>query len=226
LVTVSEYTRSKVLRCFGIPTERVTVIPNSLPDNWYVRKPRPIAERGSYILSVTGEAPSKNLPALLRAFALVCESLKGHEAMPQLLIIGISPSQHSHFQKMASRIGVIGAVNFTSYIPEAELQRLYREATLFVMPSLYEGFGIPVLEAMASGTAVASSNATSLPEVVGNAGWLFDPRDVEDMAHTLCTAWKSPSGRYEYALRGLEQAQRFRRSTIARQIADFWEDKK
>jgi glycosyltransferase involved in cell wall biosynthesis len=222
LVTVSEYTRGQINRRFSIPRDNISVIPNSLPDDWFVHTPLPNDERIPYLLAVAGEAPSKNLPALIRAFSAFRSACPANRPQPSLRVVGIKAALHPHFQRIATRCGVGGWVHFESFLDEATLRRLYREATLFVMPSLYEGFGIPVLEAMASGTPVVCSNTTSLPEVVGDSGWLFDPRSTSDMAAVLSAAWSDDKGRRENAQRGQDQALKYKQSEIGSQINSFW----
>lgn len=222
LVTVSEYTRDQISKCFSIPKQNIHVIPSSLEDGWYVDAPLPWTQRQPYLLAVAGEAPSKNLPSLIRAFAAFRRSADKAAAESQLRIVGIKPVHQPHFQRIADAAGVGPWTVFESFVDEPTLQRLYREAWLFVMPSLYEGFGLPLVESMASGTPVVCSNTTSLPEVVGDAAWLFDPRDVDDMAAQLQAAWVDQRGRSERAKRGLARAQQYRRSVVAKAIAAFW----
>lgn len=219
LVTVSEFTRNQLVERFSIPGQRVHVIPNSLDDAWYVESPLAAALRKPYVLAVAGEAPSKNLAALIRAFSAF-RRIAGRSAEDcTLRVVGVKPGYQRHFLRVAD---VAACVAFEPFLDERALRQLYREATLFVMPSLYEGFGIPLLEAMASGTPVVCSNTTSLPEVIGDAGWLFDPRDIEDMAARLHSAWTDQQGKVEHAARGLVRAQRYRRSVVAQDIAAFW----
>jgi glycosyltransferase involved in cell wall biosynthesis len=207
LVAVSECTRDQLSLCFSIPRQNIHVIPNSLDEGWYVDAPLPWTQRQPYFLVVAGEAPSKNLPSLIRAFAAFRRAARKAAAESRLRIVGIKPAHQPHFQRIAD---------------EPTLQRLYREAWLFVMPSLYEGFGIPLLEAMASGTPVVCSSTTSLPEVVGDAAWLFNPRDVDDMAAQLQAAWVDQRGREERAKLGLVRARRYSRPVVAKMTADFW----
>ena len=222
LVTVSEYTRDQLSQRFSIPRQNIHVIPNSLDEGWYVDAPLPWTQRQPYMLAVAGEAPSKNLASLIRAFAAFRRAAGKAVADSRLRIVGIKPAHQPHFQRIADDAGVGSWTVFESFIDEPTLQRLYREAWLFVMPSLYEGFGIPLLEAMASGTPVVCSNTTSLPEVVGDAAWLFNPRDVDDMATQLHSAWVDQRGRGELAKRGLARAMRYSRTAVAETIAAFW----
>jgi len=222
LVTVSEFTRNQLVEKFSISGQRVHVIPNSLDDAWYAESPLAAASRKPYVLTVAGEAPSKNLSALIRAFSLFRRMGGKSVADCTLRVAGVKPSYQHHFRRVADVAGVAACVVFEPFLDEEALRQIYREARLFVMPSLYEGFGIPLLEAMASGTPVVCSNTTSLPEVIGDAGWLFDPRDIEDMAATLHSAWTDQQGKSERAALGLARAQRYRRSAVAQDIAAFW----
>lgn len=220
LATVSEYTRNELADRFGIDHSRIHVVPNSLDAAWYALEPLHDAERGRYILTVTGEAPSKNLSALLKAFALMQAEGVGKEMV--LRVVGIKPAFHGSYLAEVVGLGLSKKVVFESYVSEPELRRMYREAWAFVLPSLYEGFGIPLLEAMASGTPVVCSNTTSLPEVVGDAAWMFDPRNCEDMAAALGEAVSSAAERPRRASAGLARAEMFRREVVSRDIEKFW----
>lgn len=222
LLTVSHYTQQKMVELFDIPHRDIEVIPNSLDSDWYVDAPLPRQQRKPYLLAVAGEAPSKNLPRLIQAFANFRALLGLDGRIVTLRIVGIKQQHHAHFQRIANEYGVQEAVNFESFLDAPALRALYREAWLFTMPSLYEGFGIPVLEAMASGTPVACSNTTSLPEVVGGAGWMFDPSSTEDMATTLRAAWLDDTELDTRARLGMAQAARYSRSVVADQIVSFW----
>jgi len=222
LVTCSEYTRDQISMRFSIRKESIRVIPNSLDDAWYVDPPLPLEARQPYVLAVTGEAPNKNLTALIRAFAKFRAKLGTSATNVYLRIVGIKQSHQNYFIRLAEKVGVNGCIRFEPFVDEFSLKRLYREAWLFTMPSLYEGFGIPVLEAMASGTPVACSNSTSLPEVVHDAGWLFDPRSDDDIAEKMSEAWSDAGGRSEKIRLGLKRADVYRRTVVGKSIADFW----
>lgn len=222
LLTVSEYTKSQISERFSIAKECIRVIPNSLDERWYVDAPLPLNQRQPCLLTVAGEAPSKNLSSLIRAFAAFRQAAGKAADECTLRVVGIKPAYQRHFRHIAAAAGVASWVAFEPFLDEPALRHLYREAWLFVMPSLYEGFGIPLLEAMASGTPVVCSNTTSLPEVVGDAGWMFDPRDVDDMASTLHSAWMDERGRCERADLGLIRARVYSRAAVAETIADFW----
>lgn len=222
LVTVSEYSRRQICELFRVDEDAVQVIPNSLGPDWYGHEPVPRSARKRYLFAVGGEAPSKNMPRLIQAFARLRQMLGPHAADVTLRVAGIKPAQHDHFRRLAARSGVSEQVVFESFVGEEALRKLYREAWLFTMPSLYEGFGIPLLEAMASGTPVVCSNTSSLPEVACGAGWMFDPRQVENMAETLCEAWLDDAALAAHASKGLQRAASFSREAVAETIAAFW----
>lgn len=222
LIAVSEYTGNQLSQRFSIPKGEIHIIPNSLGDSWYAETPLSLNTRRPYLLVVAGEAPSKNLATLIRAFAKFRVQLGSQANGVHLRIVGIKPSHQAHFKRVAEDVAICAFTQFEPFLDEFELRRLYREAWLFAMPSLFEGFGIPVLEAMASGTPVACSNTTSLPEVVGDAGWLFDPRNMDDMVRQLYAAWTDHKGRFERVQLGLIRAQRYHRATVAKLITQFW----
>lgn len=222
LITVSEFSRNEICARFELPRDRVRVIPNSLSDEWFVDAPLPAAQRSNYLLTVSGEAPHKNLSTLLRAFARVRSAMPEDPYALCLRIVGVKASQQAVFQSLAARLNIASSVVFEPFLEEQALRELYRRARLFVFPSLIEGFGIPVLEAMASGTPVACSNTSSLPEVVDGTGWLFDPSNVEHMSSTLQLALADESKLQAAALAGLKRSQRYRRSAVANEIKEFW----
>lgn len=222
LITVSEYTRNQLSEKFSISKDAISIIPNSLGEDWYLNEPLSLECRSPYLLTVTGEAPSKNLGALIRSFSKFRDHLGPQAKDTSLRVVGISPSYQPHFKMLAVSMGIGDYVNFEPFLDESELRNLYRKAWLFVMPSLYEGFGIPLLEAMASGTPVACSNTTSLPEVVGDAGWLFNPHDLNDIAEKLFYAWTDANSRSERCFLGLARAQQYRISNVRPLIHNFW----
>jgi glycosyltransferase involved in cell wall biosynthesis len=220
LITVSEYTREALCEYFCMDPQRIHVIPNSVGNAWFVSHPLDDSLRKPYLLSVTGEAPSKNLSALLKAFAEMRANGFGREL--SLRIVGIKPAFHSGYLEEAEQLRLVGAVRLESFISEDELRRMYREAWAFVLPSLFEGFGIPLIEAMASGTPVVCSDTTSLPEVVGDAAILFNPRYIDDMAAKLARIVADRTVRAIGIQKGLKRAEMFRQEAIMQKITDFW----
>jgi glycosyltransferase involved in cell wall biosynthesis len=151
--------------------------------------------------------PHKNLSRLLQAYRLLREEM-GVET-PLLVIAGAWDERYPEVKQQAAATELADSVRFLGPVPEADLPSLYAAATLFVFPSLYEGFGLPVLEAMACGTAVACSRSSSLPEVGGRTAFYFDPRDVAEMAAVIARPLRDKRLRAEREQQGLDQAARF-----------------
>ena len=183
IVTVSEYTRKKLINSYHIPSENITVLPNTIDKEWFDSEKIELKNRKKYVLCVAGEAPSKNLTRAIEAFSLF--SKDNHEQKVTLKIAGVAPQYHKKFYKLASAFGVSESVELLERKSNDELKKLYLECRVFFFPSLFEGFGIPLLEAMASGAPVVCSNRTAVPEVAGEAGLLVDPLSISDMAEAL-----------------------------------------
>ena len=221
LVTVSHFTARELVSQFGIRQERIRVIHNSISEVWFNEQSIVVpAER--YVLMVAGEAPSKNLARAIRAFAQ-CRDLEKDLGL-RLKVVGVKSAFHHVFQNVAQECGAAGQIDFLGYIPDSELRSLYRNAALFVMPSLSEGFGIPVLEAMASGVPVAASGRTSLPEIGGDAALYFDPELIEQMANIMHEILSTPSLRDRMSESGRAQARKFHPSRIRLDIDAFWSE--
>jgi glycosyltransferase involved in cell wall biosynthesis len=220
VITVSEYTAAQLRSRFSLDPRRIRVIPISLSDEWF--SARSVSNtHDRYVFAVTGEAPSKNLGRAIAAFAQ-CRRISGVNL--RMKVAGVKPKFHPKFQEEARRHGVAEYVDFLSYIPESELRGFYQNAEFFMMPSLSEGFGIPVLEAMATGLPVVVSSASSLPEVAGDAGKYFDPLSVDDMASALWEVVCNAELRKEMSARSVLRAQKFHQDVIGRIIEDFWSE--
>lgn len=221
IVTVSEYTKSELIKRFSIPPHNIRVIPNSIGQDWF-NNDYPAQTREKDIFLVSGEAPSKNLDRALRAFALFRSTWNGPAYA--LRVAGVKPASHARFRALAECLGISQSVELLSYITDAELKSHYRRAELFLMPSLMEGFGIPVLEAMACGTPVAASDATSLPEVGGIAARYFDPADVNQMAQTITRILADPHERRAMSQDGYAHSRKFHPDAVRPLVNQFWGD--
>ncbi len=221
IIAVSDHTARCIRERFAVPPERIRVIPNTLSTDWY-QADGPTPERKPYVLCVSGEAPHKNLTAGLQAFARCSrpERIECHD----LKVVGVSERFHAHYQEVARHLGIGEQVEFLPQTSDTNLMRLYREASVFFLPSLAEGFGIPALEAMASGTPVVVSQTTSLPEVCGTAALYCDPHSVQDMAAALGSALSDRILRQEMSRLGLEQALKYHPAIVAGPIQAFWRD--
>lgn len=223
ILTVSEFSKREISHRFGTSPDRITTIPCSIPDSWYVAAPIPLGARENYILCVGGEAASKNLVRAIYAYALALELGRAGACSPDLWIAGVSPVAQPSLDKIVSRAGVTGRVRFLPYLPLPELQAIYRAARLVFVPSLLEGFGIPLLEAMASGTPVVCSNSTSLPEVGGSAPFYVNPLDAKNIAQALVDALGNPQLQTVAIEAGIIQAAKFR-GTARRAFIRFWSE--
>lgn len=223
ILTVSEFSKGEIVRRLGLDAERITVIPCSIPDSWYVTAPITLNARENYIFCVGGEAASKNLPRAIEAYAMALAAARNAAAFPALRIAGVSTAAQPRLAEVAQQHGVGWRVHFLPYLPLAELQAIYRTARLVFVPSLQEGFGIPLLEAMASGTPAVSSNATSLPEVGGTAPLYVDPLDASAMMRGLQEILSSPELQQASVEAGLRQAASFR-GLARRAYARFWRE--
>ncbi|MDR0241789.1 MAG: glycosyltransferase family 4 protein [Burkholderia sp.] len=218
VLTISRFTQRELVEKLGLRQDDVQVIPCSIPDDWFA-PPVSQADRLPYLFTVAGEAPSKNVDRLLQAFALARPAL-GEDA--RLRIAGIKSDHHAYFLQRAEALGLSGFVELLGYVSREELRRQYRQARAFIFASLFEGFGIPLLEAMASGTPLACSNTTSMPEIVGECGLQFDPCSVEDMAEQIRRIW-TDDARFEVAVSdGMDRARTFSESAVGPAIQDFW----
>jgi glycosyltransferase involved in cell wall biosynthesis len=172
--------------------------------------------KSEFLLSVGNLQPRKNLCRLIKAFSLI----RGDIDQMQLVIVGGAKWHVSEIYDLVSRLGLEKNVVFTSYVSDKDLVALYNLARVFVYPSLYEGFGLPILEAMACGTPVICSNTSSMPEVAGDAAVLIDPHNVEQIAETLLFVLLDPKLKQDLRERGLERATGFSWRRTAQQTLE------
>ena len=220
VLTVSYYSKQQIVQHF--PSAHVQVIPCTIARSWFVGKHvRRFAERENCILAVTGDVPHKNPKRALEGYAaFVAQS--DRSAVPHLRVVGMSGSVQK-FRRWAEMLQVSDLVHIEPYLTEDQLQDLYRRSRAVLFPSLMEGFGIPVLEAMASGTPVITSNTTSLPEVGGLAANYFDPTDVAGIATALKQVLDHPDRQQNMIELGLTQANKFHPESVRLQIQAFWD---
>lgn len=176
-----------------------------------------------FILSVGTLQPRKNYPALIEAFARLCRGEEGWIDDPPLLVIaGGEGWLYEEIYATVERLGVGDRVRFLGFVPDEDLPALYNAAEVLAMPSLYEGFGLPVLEALACGTPVVTSDVSSLPEVAGDAALLVPPDDVEGLSQALDRTLTDDELRATLRERGLSQAQRFTWQRTAETALDVY----
>jgi glycosyltransferase involved in cell wall biosynthesis len=213
IVTVSQYSRKSIQETFHVSEDRIRVIYNGLPHRMgpsenSVDRSRLIAlkVRKPYVLFVGILKPHKNVQGLLRAFSLVPVDKR---RPVQLVIVGRKDSFYPSLLKLTRELSLGEQVVFTGRVAAEDLRALYADATLLVLPSLNEGFGYPVLEAMAFGVPVVVSNTSSLPEVAGLAGVLVDPREDQSIADAIEKLLSDDGLRKTLSERCREQAQLF-----------------
>jgi len=212
VLTVSETTRRDLVERYGVPAERVVVTHNGVDPRFRPDGAR--VDRDAFLLFVGALHPRKGLLTALEAMARLPE-------VPPLVVVGPPKHGASAVEAAVSRLGLEGRVELTGHVGHDELAALYRSAEAFVFPSLFEGFGLPVVEAMASGTPVVTTTAGSLPEVAGDAAVLVPPGDPEALAAGIETALRDgPSLRTA----GLANAARFRWADLAARTADVYRE--
>jgi len=218
-------TRTDLIELLGTPASRIDVALLGLPT---IRREEGLPEAETrarldlgereIVLSLSAKRPHKNLLALISALALISS-----ERRPLLVIPGYSTWHEAELRARAAELGIAADVRFPDWLSGPELQGLWALARAFVFPSLYEGFGLPVLEAMARGVPVACSNASSLPEVAGDAALLFDPHDERALAAAIETLLsQDDDARARTAARGIARAQQFTWERTARATLDSY----
>ena len=196
IFAVSNFTKVEVEKLFGIPAGRIEVVYNAIDERFLhghatVAERQLIAERYQvtypFLLYAGRISPHKNVVRMIEAFSALKTELEKDHAFPdlKLIIIGDDVSGNPDLRRTVVRSGVQNDVRFLGFVPIEVLRTFYDQAKIFVFPSLYEGFGLPPLEAMAHGTPVVTSNVSSLPEVVGNAAVLVHPENVFEIMRAL-----------------------------------------
>jgi glycosyltransferase involved in cell wall biosynthesis len=224
VIVDSHSTQRDLVELLGTPTERIDVVPLGIGA---VKRCEPLPERElrerlelgerRIALSLSAKRPHKNLIALIGALALIPA-----ERRPLLVLPGYATAHEADLRAHARAQGVERDVRFLGWLSGEELEGLWQVADAFVYPSLYEGFGLPVLEAMARGVAVACSNASSLPEVAGEAALLFDPGDGGAIAAALERLLSDRAEAERLRAQGLERARQFSWSRTAELTLDSY----
>jgi glycosyltransferase involved in cell wall biosynthesis len=227
ILTVSRNSKRDLGRCLGVPIERITVIPLAAGKQFQPlteSEVQPVLERLGinfpYILFVGSLEPRKNILRLLEAYDQILDwSSRWH-----LVVVGARNIWKSEpLGKFVEERNLQSLVHCPGYIPDDELPALYNGADLFVFPSLYEGFGLPVLESMACGTPVVTSNTSSLPEVAGDAALLVDSYNVEEIAGAMQLILSDAEFTSDLRSRGLERAKKFTWEKTASQTIAVYE---
>jgi len=220
IFAVSNFTKRDVGRFFNVKPEKIEVVYNALDEN-FLRGHSTAAEqaiiRGRYqvdspfLLYAGRISPHKNVARIIEAFSALKGELAKEGTYPdlKLIVIGDEVSKNPDIRRAVIRSGVQHDVRFLGYVSIDVLRVFFDMAKVFVFPSLYEGFGLPPLEAMAHGTPVVASNTSALPEVVGNAALMVNPENVFEISRALLRVLTDQSLRERMKAAGIEQAHRF-----------------
>ena len=233
IFAVSNFTRNEIEKLFEIPSDRVEVVYNAI-DERFLHGHASAADRDliarryqvtyPFLLYAGRISAHKNVVRMIEAFSALKTELERDQAYPdlKLIIIGDDLSGNPDLRRTVVRSGVQHDVRFLGFVPIEVLRIFYDEAKIFVFPSLYEGFGLPPLEAMVHGTPVVTSNVSSLPEVVGNAAVLVNPENVFEIMRALRRVLMDRALRDRMKERGYQQAARFSWETSVRRILEVY----
>jgi glycosyltransferase involved in cell wall biosynthesis len=227
VLTVSESSKRDIQRFVDIPSSKVDVIYNSYDPRFGVEPAEETVDRvreryqlqSEFVLYAGNVKPHKNLERLIEAFHIV--RARGLDHL-KLVMIGDDISKYTALRRAVHQHQLHNYVRFLGYVPEETLAVMYRLAGVFVFPSLYEGFGLPPLEAMASGTPVVTSNVSSLPEVAGDAAVLVDPYSAEAIADGMYRVLTDNNLRSDLRRRGPERARQFSWESSVRRVREIY----
>jgi len=235
IFAVSNFTKIEVEKLFGIPAGRIEVVYNAIDERFLhghasAADRQLIAERYQvtypFLLYAGRISPHKNVVRMIEAFSALKTELEKDQAYPdlKLIIIGDDVSGNPDLRRTVIRSGVQHDVRFLGFVPIEVLRTFYDQAKVFVFPSLYEGFGLPPLEAMAHGTPVVTSNVSSLPEVVGNAAVLVHPENVFEIMRALYRVLMDQPLREKMKERSYRQVTKFSWEKSVRRIMDVYQE--
>jgi glycosyltransferase involved in cell wall biosynthesis len=230
IIAVSRATRDDLAQVLAVPDERVVVIHEAVGPE-FAAPPEPghvaavlrrYAIRPPYCLFVGNLEPRKNLPRLIEAFASI-RARRAGGPRPQLVVAGTRGWLYGSIFRAVEAHGLAADVVFTGYVPPEDLPALYAGSGCFVFPSLYEGFGLPVLEAMAAGAPVVASRVGAIPEVAGEAALLVNAEKPAELADAIETVLTDAALRTDLVTRGRARAARFTWEAVAQQTLDVYE---
>lgn len=211
LITVSEFSKREIGGYYGMPAERIMVVPNAVSGEF---RPHPLEIPRPYLLAVSSPSAHKNFARMIQAFLRI----EGHPEV-ELRIVGAANGIFADPSLQQQAAGD-ARIRFMGRLTDAQLIQQYQNASAFVFPSLYEGFGIPPLEAQACGCPVLAANAASIPEVLQSSALYFDPLDVDQMSRAMALVLDNPSIGGHLRTLGLRNVARFNWHTSARLISD------
>lgn len=229
IITISEFSKSRIMEHYGVPESKIAVIPCGLDKSRFY----PVTEvslitrvrekygiNSPYYLYLGNLEPRKNISRLIEAYS---KAGKMHPELPKLVLAGIKGWGYEDIFRNVEKYGLTDRVIFTGYAEDGDVPLLINGAQAFCFPSLYEGFGLPPLEAMACGVPVITSNTSSLPEVVGDCGITVDPYDTDSMAEALIRVLE-PEWADRLRMMGMKRAEKFSWDESVRQLHDVLEE--
>jgi glycosyltransferase involved in cell wall biosynthesis len=228
VLTLSQSAKQDILAHYGIPESKVSVICGGVGSRFHVLTDRDHLNavkakygiEGEFILAVGNLQPRKNIRRLIHAYSQLPVPVQSRY---RLVIAGQALWKHSDIYRAAAECDVQHRITFTGYVSDQDLVPLYNAAALFVYPSLYEGFGLPILEAMACGTPVVTSCRSSLPEVAGEAALLVEPTNVEEIASAMERVLQDPALAQSLSEQGIRRARGFSWKRTAHQTLQVYE---
>lgn len=229
IISVSQYTKKDIMRLLGIPSNKISVIYHGIEEDYFTHLPTPanlaaikkkFGITGPFLLYVGTINPRKNLVFLIEVFI---EIAKQHPTL-QLVIVGKKGWYYDELFTMIDKYNLRKRVILTDYINDSDKRVLYGAATVFVFPSLYEGFGLPIIEAMALQLPVIASDRSSIPEVLGDAGISLNPTDKASWVNAILKIVANRSLQKKYIAAGLKQARRFSWKNTALQTIAVYDE--
>ncbi len=221
-MTVSECSRRDLIAQLGISDDRITVIYQGVDLEHFSPSPQSQTERFDfmpYVLCVAGTDPLKNVKNLIEGFSRLPPEIR---RLHHLVLVG-DVKRNKGLHQLVKEKGIAEQTIFTGLVADSQLVALYQQASVFVFPSFYEGFGLPVLEAMACGCPVITSNTSSLPEVVGKSGILVNPNNTTELMEAMTQVLTDTTLAQNFRKMGREQAEKFSWEKTARATADLYE---
>jgi len=232
IIAASKSTKRDLVKFYSIPEKKISVIYEGVnhkkfkPDNSgssSIYQKYKLSPRYRYIFHISSETPRKNVDGLVKAFY----QLKTKYKLTDLKLLKAGNPQYQKDRKkllnLIKQLGLQKEIIFLDYIPEEDLSKLYNIAELFVFPSFYEGFGLPVLEAMACGTSVITSNTSSLPEIIGDAGIMVNPKNIDSIARAMGEILTNERLREDMISKGLKRAGTFSWKIAAEETLKVYE---
>jgi glycosyltransferase involved in cell wall biosynthesis len=227
IITVSHAARETILKYMKCPPEKVDVTWEAARSSFMkinddqclenVRRKFGLSTR--YILGIGSADPRKNIQSLVKAYSLLSDELKNEY---HLAIVWTHPRFAEEMSKQITALGVLDKIHFMQNVSNEDLVYLYNSASLFVFPSLYEGFGLPILESMSCGTPVAAANNSSIPEISGDAAILFDAKDTQELSQVITQVLTDENVRTTLIQKGLERSATFSWEKCARETLSVY----